>query len=69
MPELPRQVTQIEAIKPPSAGKVEYLGVGKDTGLMLMVTAKGTKTWFVRYYTERKGIKKRPKYKVVSRAE
>lgn len=61
---LPKQSTQIAAIKPPTEGKEEYLGEGKDVGLMLMVTAKGTKTWFVRYYAYRKGVKKRPKYKI-----
>lgn len=64
MAKLPKQATQIAAIKPPEAGQEEYLGEGKDAGLMLVVTAKGTKTWFVRYYTYRKGIKKRPKYKI-----
>ena len=61
MPELPKQHVQINAIKPPEAGQVDYYGSGKDAGLMLRVSHTGRKTWFVRYWTYRKGKETRAK--------
>ena len=61
MPELPKQHVQINAIKPPDAGQVDYYGSGKDAGLMLRVSHTGRKTWFVRYWTYRKGKETRAK--------
>lgn len=64
MAKLPKQSTQIAALAAPEDKFVEYHGEGKDLGLMLRITVKGTKTWFVRYYTSRKGKRCRPKYKI-----
>ena len=61
MPELPKQYTQINAIKPPASGQVDYYGSGKDTGLILRVSHTGRKTWFTRYYTYRREEKVRAK--------
>ena len=66
MATLPKQDRQIEALEAPNGGPVDYYGEGKDAGLVLRITAKGTKTWFVPYYIHREGEPKRsrPKYKV-----
>ena len=61
MPQLPKQYAQINAIKPPEVGQVDYYGSGKDAGLAMRVSHTGRKTWFVRYYTFRKGKKVRAK--------
>ena len=61
MPDLPTHHTQINAIKPPDDGQVDYYGKGKDAGLILRVSHVGRKTWFVRYWVNRKGKKQRAK--------
>ena len=64
MAKLPKQTTQIAALAASEAGPVDYYGEGKDMGLVLRITPKGTKTWFVPYYIHRKGKRCRPKYKI-----
>jgi hypothetical protein len=66
MIKLPKQDRQIDALEAPEVGPVDYYGEGKDTGLVLRITPKGTKTWYVPYYIHRKGQAKRsrPKYKI-----
>ncbi len=64
MPKLPKQSTQITALASPETSPVDYYGEGKDMGLVLRITPKGTKTWFVPYYIHRKGKRCRPKYKI-----
>jgi len=63
---LPKQDRQIEALEAPKGGPVDYYGEGKDAGLVLRLTPKGTKTWYVPYYIHREGEprRSRPKYKV-----
>ncbi len=63
---LPKQDRQIESLEAPKGGPVDYYGEGKDAGLVLRITPKGTKTWYVPYYIHRKGEprRSRPKYKV-----
>ena len=61
MPKLPKQHVQINALKSPESGQVDYYGSEKDAGLMLRVSHKGRKTWFVRYWTYRKGKETRAK--------
>ncbi|MBT5187891.1 MAG: DUF4102 domain-containing protein [Kordiimonadaceae bacterium] len=62
---LPKQGRQIEALEAPKGGPVDYYGEGKDAGLVLRITPKGTKTWYVPYYIHREGEprRSRPKYK------
>ncbi len=64
MPELPKQHVQINALKPPETGQVDYYGANKDAGLVMRVSHTGRKTWFVRYYTFRKGKKIRAKFTI-----
>jgi len=64
MAKLPKQSTQIASLPAPEVGAVDYYGEGKDMGLVLRVTPKGTKTWYVPYYIHRKGKRSRPKYKI-----
>jgi len=66
MPNLPKQHIQIKALKPPKSGQVDYYGADKDAGLLLRVSHTGRKTWFVRYWTFRKGKKVRAK-KIIGR--
>ena len=63
---LPKQDRQIDALEAPLGGPVDYYGEGKDAGLVLRLTPKGTKTWYVPYYIHREGEprRSRPKYKV-----
>ncbi len=61
MPDLPKQHVQISAIRTPPTGQMDYFGTGKDAGLILRVSYGGTKTWFVRYYTNRLGKRVRAK--------
>lgn len=62
MPHLPKQHVQINALSAPEKGQVDYIGSDKDSGLLLRVSHTGRKTWFVRYYTMRKGRRVRAKY-------
>ena len=40
MPKLPKQHVQINALKSPESGQVDYYGSEKDAGLMLRVDGK-----------------------------
>lgn len=64
MPQLPKQHVQVNALTSPIKGQIDYIGSDKDAGLLLRVSHTGRKTWFVRYYTMRKGIRVRAKYNI-----